>query len=91
MVEPACGAECLVFAQVADGDLRVYSPALFDKVSEHALVIVADYEDFADLGDLCYGGETVGDDFVAGNGEERLQRLTMVTKRFTFELTLGRS
>lgn len=62
----------MVLAQVADGDGRVGARAVLDEVAEDALVVVADDEDFADLGDAGDGGEAVGDDGVPGDFEEGL-------------------
>jgi len=62
----------LVFAEVFDGDLRVCARAVFDEVAEDGFVVVADNEDFADVGEAGDGGEAVGDDGVAGDLEEGL-------------------
>lgn len=72
VVEAAGGAEGLILAQVADGDLRVGARAVLDEVAEDGLVVVADDEDFADFGDAGDAGEAVGDDGVAGDFEEGL-------------------
>lgn len=72
VIETSSGAEGLVFAKVADGDLRVGARAVFDEVAEDGLVVVADDEDFADFGDFGYGGEAVRDDGVAGDFKEGL-------------------
>lgn len=52
--------------------------ALLDEVAEDGLVVVADDEDFLDLGDFGDGGEAVGDDGVAGDFEEGLTCLSVI-------------
>ena len=65
VVQAARGTEGLILAEVFDGDVWVYSAAVFDEVAEDALVVVTDDEDFADFGNFGDGGEAVGDDRVA--------------------------
>lgn len=45
---------------------------VFDELAENGLVVVADNEDFFNLGDLGDGAEAVFYDRVAGDFEERL-------------------
>ena len=74
MVEAAGGAEGLVLAQVADGDLGELLGGVLDEVAEDGLVVVADDVDLLDLlvGDAGDGREAVPDDGVAGDFEEGL-------------------
>lgn len=65
VVETPGGPEGLVFAEVFYADGGVGAGAVFHEVPEDAFVVVADDEDFADFGDFGYGGEAVGDYWVA--------------------------
>ena len=65
MVQAACCAEGLILAEILDGDVWIYPTAIFDEVAEDTLIVVANDEDFADLGDFGDGSEAVGDDRVA--------------------------
>jgi hypothetical protein len=47
---------------------------LVDEGLEDGLFVVADDEDFLDLGDLGYGAEAMLDDGVAGDGKEGLKQ-----------------
>lgn len=47
--------------------------AVLDKVTEDRLVVVADDEDFVNLGNFGDRGEAVGNDGMAGDFEERLR------------------
>ena len=76
MVESACRAQRLVLTKVADGAVGVCSTAVLDEVAEDALIVVANDEDFADLGEFGDGGEAVGDDGVAGYLEQWLGRVS---------------
>lgn len=72
MVEAARRAQCLVFAQVLDAQVREVGGHRVDEGLEDRLFIIADNKDFLDLGDIGDGAKAVLDDGVAGNGEERL-------------------
>jgi hypothetical protein len=72
VVEAARRAEGLVFAQVLGGDVRVGLGGVLDEVAEDVFVIVADDEDFADLGQLGDGLVAVLNDGMARNVKERL-------------------
>ena len=72
MVETASCAQGLVFAEVLDAQLGPVGRDGVDEGLEYRLLVVADDEDFFDLGDGCYGAEAVLDDGVAGNGEQWL-------------------
>ena len=72
MVQPARGSQGLVLAQVLNRDVGVCAVGVLDEVAEDGLVVVADDEDLADLGDFGDGGEAVLDDRVAGDFEEWL-------------------
>jgi hypothetical protein len=77
VVEAACGAEGLVFAQVDDFDLGEFFGGVFDEVAEDGLVVVADHADFLDVGYFRDGGEAVPDDGVACDIEKRLFRVLL--------------
>lgn len=72
MVESSSSAESLVFAEVLYADLWVGTRAVLDEIAEDALVVVADDEDFADLGDFGDCLEAVFDDGVSCDFEEGL-------------------
>ena len=69
MVETASRAQCLVFAQVADSDLRVFFALILDEVTEDRLFIVADNKDLLDVCYLGYCVEAVLNDWVTGDFE----------------------
>jgi len=70
--ETTSSSKRLVFAQVADGDLRVFFRSILDERTENGLVIVTNDEDLLDVVDLGDSAETVFDDGVTGDFEERL-------------------
>ena len=72
MVKTSCCAQSLVFSQVNDLDLGELLGRVLDEVAEDRLVVVSNNAYFLNVGDLCDGGETVPDDGVACNFEERL-------------------
>jgi hypothetical protein len=55
----------LVLSQVFDGDVGMCTSAVFDELSEDTLIVVADNEDLANLGDFGDSGEAVAYDGVA--------------------------
>lgn len=73
VIEAPRRAQSLVLSQILDLDLRELSRRVFDEVTENGFVIVADQNDFLDIGDFGDGFQTVPDDGVAGNIEERLK------------------
>lgn len=77
VVETTRCAQSLVLAQVLYAQLRPGGGDGVDEGLEDGLFIVADDEDFLDLGDSCYGAKTVLDDGVAGDGEQRLEGLAV--------------
>lgn len=78
VVEAACGAEGLVFAEVANLQLGKGGADGVHEWLEHGLVVVADDEDLLDFGDLGDGPEAVLDNRVAGDGKERLRVLVWI-------------
>lgn len=59
VVETSSRPQCLVLTKVAYSDVRVRPTAIFDKVAEDALIVVADNKDFANLGYFCDGSEAM--------------------------------
>jgi len=74
VVETARRAQCLVFAEVLNAQVRPAGRDGVDELLEDGLLVVADDEDLLDLGDVCDGAEAVLDYGVAGDGEERLEQ-----------------
>lgn len=72
MVEASCSAQCLIFSQVFDADVREALGDVFDEVPEDRFLVVANDEDFFDLLNLGNSPETVLDYRMAGDFEERL-------------------
>ena len=72
VVETACGAQCLIFSEVLDGELGEAVGDGVDEGLEDGFLVVADDEDLLDLGDVRNGTEAVLDDGVTGDGEEGL-------------------
>jgi hypothetical protein len=72
MVETSRRAQGLVFPEVLDAQVREVVRDRVDEGLEDGLFVVADDEDFLDLGDLCNSAEAVLDNGVTCNGEERL-------------------
>jgi len=72
VVKTTGGAQGSVLAQVADGDVGVFAVGILDEIAEDGLVVVADKEDFGDLGDSGDGIEAVLDNGLAGDFEEGL-------------------
>jgi len=70
--EPTSSSERLIFAQIADGDLRVFFCGILDERTEDGLVVVPNNEDFLDVADFGNCAEAVLDDGVTGDLEERL-------------------
>lgn len=72
MVQTTCGAQCLVFSEVFDSELREAVGDGVDERLEDRLFIVANNENLFNLRDVRNGAEAVFDDGVASDGEEGL-------------------
>lgn len=72
MVQSTGGAECLVFSQVLDLELREFLGGVLDEVAEDIFFVVPDQDDFLDVVDFGHGFQAVPDDGMAGDVEERL-------------------
>ena len=79
VVETTRCAQSLVLAQVLNAQLWPGGGDGVDEGLEDGLLVVANDDDFLDLGDGCYGAEAVLDDGVAGDGEQRLAGLAVGT------------
>ena len=77
MVETTCRAQCLIFSQVLDAQVGEVVGDGVDEGLEDGLLVVANDEDFLDLGDAGNGAEAVLDYGVACNGEERLPKCSV--------------
>ena len=78
MIEAACCAQSLILAEVLDTQLGPATGNGVDKGLEDGFLIVADNENFFNLGDGCYSAKAVFDDGVAGDREQRLLGLTLL-------------
>lgn len=61
-----------MFAQIFDADVGKDVGHVLHEVAEDGFFIIADDEDFFDLGDFGYGAKAVFDNRVAGDVEEGL-------------------
>lgn len=72
MVKTTCGAQCLVFPKVLDGERWEAVGNGIDEWLEDGLLVIADNEDFLDLGDVRDRAEAMLDDRVTGDRKEGL-------------------
>ena len=72
MIEPAGGSKSLVLAEVLDAQGREGLGTVLQEGAEYVFLEIADQKHLADVRNAGYGAETVLDDGVAGDFEERL-------------------
>lgn len=72
MVQPACGAQRLVLAQVADGDVGEVAPGLLDEAGHLGVVVEADDDDLAEAGDAGEGLQRMPYHGLACDRQQRL-------------------
>jgi hypothetical protein len=72
VVETSSGAKSLVLAEILDLDVRELFGGIFDEVAEDTLVVVTYENNLLDVWDFGDGLQTVPNDRVAGNIEQRL-------------------
>jgi hypothetical protein len=72
VVKTSCRAQCLIFPKVLDAEVGEIVRDGVDEGLEDGFLVVADDEDFLDLGNTCNCAEAVLDNGVAGDREERL-------------------
>lgn len=77
VIETTSRAECLVLPQVLDFELWEFLAGIFDEVFEHALIIIANEDDFFDAIDLGNGLEIVPNDGMARNIKQGLPRVSI--------------
>lgn len=72
MIETSCRAKRRVFTQVLNSELGELLAGVFDEITEDRFIVVADQDDFTDIGDLGESLEAVIDNGVTGNFEKGL-------------------
>lgn len=73
VVQAACGAQGLIFAQVLQLDVGEVVGGFLDEVAEYRLIVVANNENLLNLRELRDRAEAMVYDGVAGNVEKRLR------------------
>lgn len=94
MKETTSSPKRLVFAQVADGDLRVFFCSILNERAEDGFVVVTNDKDFLDVADFGNRAEAVLDNRVTSDFEKRLWYVNWVFFRLLLLfriLTLGTS
>lgn len=74
MIQASCSAQCLVFSEVFDAQLREDIRDGVNEWLEDGLFIVANDENFLDFGDVCDCAKAVLNDGVTCDREEGLLR-----------------
>jgi hypothetical protein len=72
MVETAGSAQRCVFTEVQDAKLGELLRSIFDEVTEDGLIVVANQDDFVDIGDFRKGLEAMVDNWMPGDFKKRL-------------------
>ncbi|KAF7165421.1 hypothetical protein CNMCM5623_009586 [Aspergillus felis] len=72
MIETPCCAKCRVFTQVLNSELGELLAGVFDEITEDRFIVVADQDDFSDIGNFGKSLEAVVDNGVTGNFEKGL-------------------
>ena len=75
VIETTSCSQGLIFSKVLDLDLGKFAGGVFDEVTEHALVVVPNDDDFSDIRDFGDGSQAVPDDGMASDIEEWLQHI----------------
>lgn len=77
----------MVFAEVLDSDLGEFAGGVFDEVAEDGFIVIADEDDFFDVGDFSDCSQAMPEDRVTGDIEQGLEGLS---KEVPLDSALGK-